>query len=322
MLRAGLAVISILLFGAASAAAQTEPPQVIRIIVGSAPGGILDPYARIVGENMSKTLNRTMIVENKPGANGTIATQYIVDQPADGSILWIGTQAFTEINPSVYKNQRWTIDDFIPIVKGVQAPLILAVHPSVPAKNLDELVRWIKANPGKLGYASYSPGTPSAFLGHQLNKRFGLDLTHVVYRGSGPQTNDMIGGHALLGFMQLGNAMPHIKAGRLVPIAVTSAKRSRFVPEVPSFAELGYDDFTATVWFGLLVKAGTPDPIVKAYIAAAEKAHADPDVKAKFDLQGMEAVGETGPAKLLAQIKTQTERWRQIIDETQFKPVD
>ena len=207
-------------------------------------------------------------------------------------------------------------------MKGVEAPLILAVHPSVPAKNLTELVAWIKANPGKLGYASYSPGTPSAFLGHQLNKRFGLDLTHVVYRGSGPQTNDMIAGHALLGFMQLGNAMPHIKAGKLVPIAVTSAKRSRFVPDVPSFAELGYDDFTATVWFGLLVKAGTPEPIVKAYIAAAEKAHADPDVKAKFDLQGMEAIGETGPAKLTAEIKTQTERWRKIIDETQFKPVD
>ena len=167
---------------------RREPPPVVKIIVGSAPGGILDPYARIVGENMSKTLGRTMIVENKPGASGTIATQFVVDQPADGAIVWVGTQAFTEINPSAYKNLRWTIDDFIPIVKGVEAPLILAVHPSVPAKNLNELVAWIKANPGKLGYASYSPGTPSAFLGHQLNKRFGLDLTHIVYRGSGPQT--------------------------------------------------------------------------------------------------------------------------------------
>lgn len=324
MLRAGRigAVLAFALALSTNALAQSEPPQVIKIIVGSAPGGILDPYARIVGESMSKTLGRTIIIENKPGASGTIATQFVADQPADGGILWVNTQAFTEINPSAYRNLRWTIDDFIPIVKGVEAPLILAVHPSVPARNLAELVAWIKANPGKLGYASYSPGTPSAFLGHQLNKRFGLDLAHVVYRGSGPQTNDMIGGHALLGFMQLGNAMPHIKAGKLVPIAVTSAKRSRFVPDVPSFAELGFDDFTATVWFGLMVKAGTPDPIVKAYIAAAEKAHTDPDVKSKFDLQGMEAVGETGPARLMAEIKTQTERWRKLIDETQFKPVD
>lgn len=296
-----------------------EPPQLIKIMVGSVAGGILDPYARIVGEHMSKTLGRTIIVENKPGANGTIAAQFVVDQPADGTWLWVGTQAMTEINPSAYKNLRWGIDDFIPIVKGVEAPLVFAVHPSVPAKTLEEWVTWVKANPGKLGYASFSPGTPSAFLGHQLNKRFGLDLAHIVYKGSGPQTQDMVAGHSLMGFMQLGNAIPHIKAGKLVPIAVTSAKRSRFLPDVPTFAELGYEDFTATVWFGLLTKKGTPEPIVKAYIAAAEKAHSDPDVRSKFENQGMEAVGITGPETLTADIKTQIERWRKIVDETGFK---
>jgi tripartite-type tricarboxylate transporter receptor subunit TctC len=326
MQRAGrIGIVVAALFAAMSstpARAQGEPPQIVKIIVGSVAGGILDPYARIVGEHMSKTLDRTVIVENKPGANGTISAQFVVDQPADGALMWVGTQAMTEINPSAYKNLRWTIDDFIPIVKGVEAPLVLAVHPSVPAKNLAEMIAWIKANPGKLGYASFSPGTPSAFLGHQLNKRFGLDLAHIVYKGSGPQTNDMVGGHALLGFMQLGNAIPHIKAGKLNAIAVTSPKRTRFLPNVPTFAELGYDDFTAMVWFGLLVKSGTPEPIVKAYIAAAEKAHTDPDVKSKFDLQGMEANGETGPARLMADIKTQIERWRKIVDETQFKATD
>lgn len=326
MLRAGWigAVIAALFAAMSSTPAHTqgEPPQIVKIIVGSVAGGILDPYARIVGEHMSKTLGRTVIVENKPGANGTISAQFVVDQPADGALMWVGTQAMTEINPSAYKNLRWTIDDFIPIVKGVEAPLVLAVHPSVPAKNLAEMIAWIKANPGKLGYASFSPGTPSAFLGHQLNKRFGLDLAHIVYKGSGPQTNDMVGGHALLGFMQLGNAIPHIKAGKLNAIAVTSPKRTRFLPDVPTFAELGYDDFTAMVWFGLLVKSGTPEPIVKAYIAAAEKAHTDPDVKSKFDVQGMEANGETGPARLMADIKTQIERWRKIVDETQFKATD
>lgn len=299
-----------------------EPPPLVRIIVGSAPGGVLDPYARIVGEHMAKTLNRTIIVENKPGANGTIAAQFVVDQPADGALMWVGTQAMTEINPSAYKNLRWGIDDLTPIVKGVEAPLILAVHPSVPAKNLNELIAWVKANPGKLGYASFSPGTPSAFLGHQLNKRFGLDLAHIVYKGSGPQTQDMVAGHSLMGFMQLGNAIPHIKAGKIVPIAVTSPKRTRFMPDVPTFAELGYDDFTAMVWFGLIVRKGTPAPIVQAYIAAAEKAHADASVQEKFALQGMEATGVTGPDKLTADIKTQIERWRKIVDETGFRPVD
>ena len=299
--------------------AQPADDSVIKIVVGSVPGGILDPYARIVGDNMSKTLGRTIIIENKPGAGGILSTQYVVDQPADGTTMWVGTQAMTEINPVIYKNLRWTIDDLVPIVKGVEAPLVLAVHSSVPAKNLKELVAWVKANPGKLGYASFSPGTPSAFLGHQLNSQFGLDLNHIVYKGSGPQTNDMVAGHALLGFMQLGNAMPFIKSGKLNAIAVTSPQRTRFLPDVPTFAELGYDDFTAMVWFGLLVKKGTPQPIVETFIDAAKKAHADPDVKSKFDVQGMEAVGITGPEKLMADIKTQMERWRKIADETGFK---
>lgn len=317
-----VAVFCALMLAALAPSGTTAQPAdngIIKIVVGSVAGGILDPYARIVGDHMSKTLGRTIIIENKPGAGGILSTQYVVDQPADGTMMWVGTQAMTEINPVIYKNLRWTIDDLVPIVKGVEAPLVLAVHPSVPAKNLKEMVAWIKANPGKLGYASFSPGTPSAFLGHQLNTRFGLDLNHIVYKGSGPQTNDMVAGHALLGFMQLGNAMPFIKSGKLNAIAVTSPQRTRFLPDVPTFAELGYDDFTAMVWFGLLVKKGTPEPAIEAFIDAAKKAHADPDVKSKFDIQGMEAVGATGPAKLMADIKTQMERWRKIADETGFK---
>lgn len=301
-----------------TAISQPANSGVIRIVVGAAAGGILDPYARIVGEHMSKTLGRTIIVESKPGANGTIAAQYIVDSPPDGSLMWVGTQAMTEINPSVYPNLRWTIDDFIPIVKGVEAPLILVTHPSVPAKTLKELVAWIKSKPGQLGYAAFSPGTPSAFLGYQLNKSFGLDLAQITYRGSGPQTTDLVAGHALLGFAQLGNVMPHIAAGRLNAIAVTGPERSRFVPNVPTFAELGHSEFTAMVWFGLLVRAGTPESIVKAYVEAAKAAHADPDVKKNFEVQGMEAVGVTGPA-IMKDIKTQIERWRKIVQETGFK---
>ena len=313
-----ISALSLAAFMPLEAKAQ-DSSSVIRIVVASAPGGILDPYARIVGDHMSKTLGRTIIIENKPGAGGVVGTQYVVDQPADGTMMWVGTQAMTEINPAIYKNLRWKIDDLVPIVKGVEAPLVLAVHPSVPAKDLKELVAWVKANPGKLGYASFSPGTPSAFLGHQLNKHFGLDLNHIVYKGSGPQTSDMVAGHALIGFMQLGNAIPYIKSGKLNAIATTSPQRTRFLPDVPTFAELGHDDFTAMVWFGLLAKKGTPQPALDAFIDAAKKAHVDPDVKSKFEVQGMEAVGITGSDKLMADIKTQIERWRKIADETGFK---
>src|SRR5215218_1282312 len=133
--------------------AQTGP---IRFIVGLAPGGAVDPYARIIAEHMAKTLGRTIIVENRPGAGGNISAQFMTEAPADGTLIWVGTQALTEINPSVYSNLRWSIDDFLPLIKGVQAPLVLVAHPSVPAANFAEFVTWAKANRGKLTYSSYT----------------------------------------------------------------------------------------------------------------------------------------------------------------------
>ena len=169
---------------AGPAAAQGQP---IRIVVGTAAGGAIDPYARIIAEHMSKTLGQPIIIENKPGASGSLAAQYLADNPADGTLLWLGTQAFTEILPSMVPNAHWSIDQFHPIIRGVEAPLAFIINPSVPANNFAEFVNWAKRNKGKLGYSSYQPGTPSHFLGFQLNEKFDLDLTHVPYRGSGLQ---------------------------------------------------------------------------------------------------------------------------------------
>src|SRR5262249_33592718 len=160
---------------------------IIRIIVGTAPGGAIDPYARIIAEHMSRTLGQPIIIENKPGASGTLAAEYIANAPADGTILWLGTQAFTEINPNAFPNARWSIDQFRPIIRGVEAPLVFVAHPSVPANSSDQFIAWAKANKGKLSYSSYQSGTPSHFLGFQMNETFDLDLTHVPYRGSGLQ---------------------------------------------------------------------------------------------------------------------------------------
>ncbi len=204
------------------------------------------------------TLGKTLIVESKPGANGNIAAQFVVDAPADGSVIWVGTQSMVEINPSAYKSLRWKPADFIPVIKGIESPLMLSTHPSVPAKTLAELVAWVKANPKKLSYASYSAGTPSHFLGFQMNERFGLDLAHVPYRGGAPQVTDLVAGHALLGFTQVQGALEHVRAGRLNAILTTGAQRARAVPDLPTFAELGHPDLTAAIWFGLLMKTGTP----------------------------------------------------------------
>ncbi len=306
------------LFAPAPAAAQGVGSNTLRMVVGTPPGGAVDAYARIVGDHMAKTLHQNVIIENKPGANGNISAMVVHDAPADGRTLWVGTQSMTEINPSAFKSLKWSIDDFVPLIKGIEAPLVLVTHPSVPAKTLDQLIAWIKKNPGKLSFASFSPATPSAFLGSQLNSRFGTDLTHVPYRGSGPQVKDLVAGHALLGFTQIQTAMPQIKAGKLNAIATTGEKRSRFLPDTPTFAELGYPDFNTTIWFGLLVRNGTPEATVAKLLDAARAAHADPGVRAKLEASGFDVSGLSGPA-LMTGIKQQIDRWAKIVKATGFK---
>ena len=298
------------------AALQSEPlfaqSGAIRVIVGTVAGGAIDPYARMISEHMSKTLGQPIIIENKPGASGSLAAQFIVDAPADGMLLWLGTQAFTEIVPNMYPNARWSIDQFNPIIRGVEAPLAFAIHPSVPANNFAEFLKWAKENKGKLSYSSYQAGTPSHFLGFQLNEKFGLDLTHVPYRGSGLQVTGLLGGHSLFGFTQVNTSLPHMKAGTLKVLGTTGPKRDRSMPDAPTFAELGYPEFTAKVWFGLLVKEGTPPDVLKRLTDAAVAAHADATIRKNLEAQGFEISAETGP-QLKTNIKEQGARWGRLV---------
>ena len=298
--------------------AQSGP---MRFLVGLAAGGAVDPYARLLADQMSKILGETIIVENKPGAGGNISAQYMIEQPANGRLIWVSTMALTEINPSVYSKLHWSIDQFTPIIKGVQAPLVLVAHPSVPANNLAEFVAWAKANRGKLSYSSYTAGTPSHFLGFQLNEKYDLDLTHVPYRGSGLQVNGLIAGHSLFGFAQVNNSAPQVAAGKLKAFGITSAERWPAMKDVPTFAELGLPEFTTRVWFGLLVKAGTSPDIVARLTEAAKAAHNDPEVRKKLELQGYEVTGETGP-QLMTNIKQQQARWNRLVKAAGFSAED
>jgi tripartite-type tricarboxylate transporter receptor subunit TctC len=293
----------------------------IRFIVGTAAGGAIDPYARIVAEHMAKTFGQTIIIEYKPGANGNMSAAFVAEAPPDGTLVWIGTQAFTEINPSAFRNQRWSIDDFVPLIRGVEAPLVFVAHPSVPASTFEEFIAWAKANRGKLSYSSYNPGTPSHFLGHQLSEKFGLDLTHVPYRGSGLQVTGLIGGHSLFGFAQVNSSMEQVRAAKLKALAITSAARYRPMPDVPTFVELGYPELTAQIWFGLLVKTGTPSNIIHRLTEAAKVAHSDPAVREKLEAQGYDVSGETGP-HLKTNIKAQIERWGHLVKAAGFSADD
>lgn len=320
LVRSALIAAALLLspFATTTSFAQGGP---MRFVVGLVAGGAVDPYARLIAEHMSKTLGQAIIVENKPGVGGNISAQYIVDAPANGMLVWVSTMALTEINPNVYSNLRWSIDQFTPIIKGVQAPLVLVAHPSVPAATLAEFVTWAKANRGKLSYSSYTAGTPSHFLGYLLNEKFDLDLTHVPYRGSGLQVNGLVAGHSLFGFAQVNSSAPQVAAGSLKAFGITSAERWPAMKDVPTFAELGHSEFTARVWFGLLVKAGTPPDIVARLTDAAKAAHADPGVRQKLEAQGYEVSAETGP-QLLPNIKQQQERWGRLVKAAGFSADD
>lgn len=306
---------------AASAQGTAWPSKPVTLIVGTPPGGAIDAYARALAQQLGKVTGGTFLVDYKPGANGNISAEFVQKAQPDGHTLWIGTQAMMTINPSVYPNQRWQQAGFKPIAKGVEAPLVLVTHPSVPARTLAELVKWAAANPGKAAYASFSPGTPSQFLGYQLNQRFKLDMPHIPYKGSAPQTTDLLGGQVPLGFAQLQSVIPHVQSGKLNAIAVTSPQRSRHLPQVPTLAELGYKELNTTIWFGLLAPAAAPKAVLDAIAAATQKAQADGDYRARLEAQGFDVPQEYGDA-FAATIAAETARWAEVVRATGFKAND
>lgn len=300
------------------ALSQPFPSKPIALVVGSAPSSAPDIYARVVAEQMSRILGTQVVVVTRTGANGNVAADSVAKAPADGYTLWVAAQSQIEINPSAYPKLAWNPADLVGIIKGVEAPLALVTHPSVPAKTLPELVAWVRANPGKVSYASFSPGTTSHFLGYQLNERFGLDMTHVTFRGSGPQVQNLVGGHVPLGFSQIQTGLPHIRSGKLIGIVTTGAARWRQLPELPTMAELGHPEMTATTWFGLMARAATPPEILARLVDAARKAHAVPAAKERLESMGFDVPAQTGAA-LTAAIREGTERWAKLVKAAGFK---
>ena len=300
------------------AVAQSWPAKPVTLVVGVPPGGALDPFARALADELGKVTGGTFVVDNKPGANGNLGAEAVLKAPADGHTLWIGTQSMVTINPAAFSQLRWKPADFKPVLKGVEAPLVLVAHPSVTARNFQELSAWIRDPANKAAYASFSPGTPSHFLGFQLNERLKANMVHVPYKGSAPQTTDILGGQVPLGFTQMASAVQHVKAGKLKAFAVTGAQRSRFLPDVPTLAELGYADLGTTIWFGLFAPAGTPPATLEAIRAAARKAQADPAYRARLEALNFDVPDEDVPA-FEKTIAAETARWAALVKATGFK---
>lgn len=315
--REALAVMALMVATGPLMAAQW-PEKTVTLVVPTAAGSAPDTYARALAEQLGRMTGATFIIDNKAAASGNVAAEAVVRAAADGYTLLVGTQALNTINPSTFAQLRWKPENFTPLVKGVEAPLVLVAHPSVPARDFAELATWLQTQRGKMAYASFSAGTPSHFLGYMLNDRMKAEMVHAPYRGSAPQVNDLLGGQVKLGFTQLATSEPHIRAGKLKALAVTSAKRVKSLAQVPTMAELGHQDLTSTVWFGLLVSSATPKPVQDQMLQVLVRAHADAGLRGKLEAIGFEMADESGPA-FAKEIETESARWARVVKASGFQ---
>ena len=306
------------LAASASAQAQSWPSKPLRIVVGFPPGASADVAARLVAAKMSESLGQSVLIENKPGAGSNIATESVVRAPADGYTLFLGTIANT-INASLSKNLPFDFGrDLAPVASLASLPNLLVVTPSLGVSTVQELVAAAKRKPGEILYGSSGNGTGPHLSGELFNLMAGVKLTHVPYKGSPQAMTDLLGGRVQAMFAPASTALPHIKAGTLKVLAVSSAKRTGASPELPTIAESGLPGFETAVWFGLLAPAGTPRDIIERLNREANRALADPAVKTQFAAQGIDGMGGTAE-QFAAYIKDETAKWARVVQASGAK---
>lgn len=306
------ACVAACLFVAGNAAAQAWPVKPIHLIVPFPPGGVTDLVGRVIAQRLSEGLGQQVIVENRGGGAGTIGAQLAARSPADGYTLFMGT-ATHAINATLMPNAGYDLTrDFEPISLVASVPLLLAVHPSVPAKDVQALVALAKAQPGKFNFASGSSGSASHLAGEMLKSAAGVEMTHVPYKGGGPALQDLIAGHVTIMFENMPSILPHVQGGKLRGLAVTGAKRSGAAPDLPTMIESGFPNFEAGSWYGLYAPAGTPKEIVARLHSEMVKALQRPEMQKQLSSQGADPVGNS-PQEFAAFIKAEIAKWAAVI---------
>ncbi len=301
-----------------AAYAQTYPGRPVRMIVPYPPGGPTDVLARIVAVKLSEALGQPFAIDNKAGASGMIGSAEVAKAAPDGYTL-LGNASIHVINPSLYPKAAFdAIADFTPVTQLAGVPLILVVNNDLPVKNVRDLIAYAKANPVKLNFASSGNAAAPHLAGESFKIAAGVQMQHVPYKGSAPALTDLIGGQVQLMFDSMPSAMPHVKAGKLRPLAVTTAKRSAAVPDLPTVAEAGVPGYDISTWYGLWAPKGTPREIAERIATETAKILKLPDVRERYAALGAEPVGST-PDEFAAYCRSELTKWAKIVKESGAK---
>ncbi len=310
-----LCVTAAALACAASAHAQAWPTKPVRVVVAFTAGGTTDILARSIGQQLSERLKQTFLIDNKPGAGGNVGTELVVRAPADGYTLIVNSVGPIAVNPTLYPKLAYNpLTELVPIVQIADVPNVLVVHPSVQAKDFDEFIAYAKANPGKLNCASTGIGTSSHLSCYILAKRAAFEATHVPYKGA-DALRDLLAGRVQFMFATIPSVKQHIDTGALRAIAVSSAKRSRSLPDVPTVAERGYPGFEAGSWFGFFGPKGTPPEVIATLNKQVNEIIAVPATEAALIKEGADPVGGS-PQQFGQFVQREFEKWRTVVRES------
>lgn len=304
----------------ASALAQSYPSKPIRMVVPYSAGGSSDFIGRLMAQKLGEGLGQQVIVDNKPGAGAVIGTDFVAKSPPDGyTIGQIGLT--TVINPSLYKKLPYdTFKDLAPITTAIVSPLVLVVHPDVPAKNVQELIVYAKANPGKLNFGSAGNGNVLHLAGELFKTHAGIDITHIPYKGASAALTDLLGGRLSMMFDVVQTPLAYIQTGKLRALGTTGTQRLAMLPEVPTIAEQGLPGFEFGVWGGFAAPAGTPKSVIARLHAEFAKVLAMPDVQASLAKQGMQATSSASPEAFAQLMASEQKKFADLIKRMGIQP--
>jgi len=306
------AVAALFVIGSASAFAQTYPSKPIRLVLGQATGGSVDIVSRLIGQQLTVRMGQPVLVENKVGAGGNIAGEFVAKSPPDGYTLFVAA-ANMSINATLYQKLTFSpANDFTPIALISTVPTLMLVSPSLPVKDFRDFLALAKSRPGGINYASGGVGTTEHLAGEMLKAATGLTTVHIPYKGGAPAMNDVMGGHVPMMFTNQQNVLPHIQSGKLRALGIATAKRSPFLPDVPTFAEIGIPNFFVSTWNGLMGPAGMPKDIVARLNQEVNAILKSPEMRERLVVLSAEALGGT-PEQFAAFYAKDIQTWGDAI---------